>query len=56
MSKILRIDLGASSQKAPEVQTARVGVGTMVWGREDVVARLGGPAVIVRGGSWRVCR
>jgi hypothetical protein len=28
----------------------------MVWGPEGVVARLGGPAVIIRGGSWRVCR
>jgi hypothetical protein len=38
MPRIFRIDLGASSDKAPGVQTARVGVGTMVWGREDVVA------------------
>jgi hypothetical protein len=39
----------------PEVQTAGW-VGTMVWGPEGVVARLGGPAVMIRGGSWRVCR
>jgi hypothetical protein len=32
----------------PEMQT---GVGTMVWGPEGVVARLGAPAVMIRGGS-----
>jgi hypothetical protein len=26
-------------------------VGTMVWGPEGVVARLGAPAVMIRGGS-----
>jgi hypothetical protein len=34
----------------PEMQTV-VGVGTMVWGPEGVVARLGAPAVMIRGGS-----
>jgi hypothetical protein len=42
--------------RLPEVQPAVLGVGTLVWGPEGVVARLGGSAVMVRGGSWRVCR
>ena len=52
-ARIFRIDLVASSGKVPEVQTARAGVGKMVLGPEGVVARLGAPAVMIRGGSWR---
>ena len=55
-ARIFRIDLVASSGKVAEVQTVRAGWGKMVLGPEGVVARLGGPAAMVRGGSWRVCR
>ena len=37
------------------VQTAGLGVWAMVWGPEGVVvAQFGGPAVMIRSGSWRV--
>ena len=53
-ARIFRIDLVASSGKVAEVQTAWAGWGKMVWGPEGVVAQLGGPAVMIRGGSRRV--
>jgi hypothetical protein len=42
---------GLRLRTLPGVQTAWLGV----WGLEGVVARLGGPAVRIGGGSWRGC-
>ena len=45
---------GLRRRTLPGVQTAWLGVWAMVWGPEGVVAQLGGPAVMIRGGSRRV--
>ena len=45
---------GLRRRTLPGVQTAWLGVWAMVWGLEGVVARLGGPVVMICGGSRRV--